>query len=618
MQLEQEKVQQLFRAAREGGNPFAQQEKLPLLVRWARNYSDAQLEKSLGRQLRSVANDATMEAEEQGAVVNETAAILRLLESSQGVKEKTTTSFAFLRACRDRVEPANAIITTLAGQVASFSRPVNMSKGFVEEPGFNIRLTRKDATATTKDLENMHQLTMCLTECGFVAPPIDERPVGWQPGFMHFLQSFVEDSLTLDWSAVRFWKSKNDPDKFPVVSFASVDSARIRYKARKNLGLKNGIVRTADPDTQRETTKEAIAYVKVNSPGIGGLPEEEYTEDEISVMVRNPRQNEEANGYGCSELERSVDAITGWLYARDYNLSRFRTDTLPRGIMTVLGNISQQQFQMFRLEWKQMLEGAAKRWKIPILKANPQAGSAVNWLPLDQSSREMEYHQMMFSVALWLHANFGVHPEETGYDALTPFRPPLSEGSPEAKLQYSQSKGLNRILRHVEDWINRAIVWRIFPDKQYTFEFVGKGQFDHAQQIELWGQELAMGLNTPGNIWALRDIPRPASIADHPFWELPAPPMQGMQYVDAMMQAEQQAQMAQGQQQMAQSQMQQQSAMQQAQMGQGGPQGAQSDLPDTHVDPSETNETPISAQQGLAKSVRRPIRQLIVITRGKR
>src|SRR5882672_2294820 len=499
--------------------------------------------KSLGRNI-----EAMMEAEEQHSKVEMTFDHLSS-DSASGVREKPAFTFGYLRGLVANCEPANAIIETLLNMAGSYCQFPDIQGGYVSKPGFRIKLRKSHEEATEEDRDTISEIEEFMLNCGYCEPPIDNRPEGYQKGMQAWVRGFLRDSLTLDWCATRFWRADPKVDregKYPITCFSYWDAARIRKVRRKNLPLTDGIIRTENWEGKREEyRKEETVLVEVNSDGPGGIVVDEFKDREMKTGIRNSRTDTLANGYGYAELERCINAISYWIYARDYNGSRFRLDSLPRGILTILGNMNETQFQMFKLEWMQLLQGLGKRWTIPILKGAPTANSAVNWLGLDQSSRDMEYHQFMFSVSLWLHAAFKVHPEETGYEALSPFRPPLSEASPETKIEYSQDKGFHPLMIWLQNWINENILWVMRPDRRYIFEWVGLGDYDRLQEAQYWGEMLQNGQATPAEYWKAADKPMPKIWAGHPAWDTPAPFMVGVAYWDNIHTQEQQAQMMQ-------------------------------------------------------------------------
>lgn len=520
------------------------------LTNWRRRREATALAKAVVPELVKALRERD-QAAQQNTIVNETLAVLRMQEDARGVQEKPDASFEWLRRAAHHCEPAAAIIEARIRQVAAFAQIPEMRRGLPRTPGFRVKLTRPEEEMTDDDKRNIADLEQFILECGSCEPPDDEKPQNWQPGFESFLKQIIRDTLTLDFIAVRRWASASDPDRFPVVCFAAVDAARIRHVSRKRLGVRNGRMMTSPWQGERVNALDEIRTVKM-SQTVGGIIAEEYTAEEMATGVRNPRTDETANGYGYSELERAFNAITIWIWSREYNAMRFHKDSLPRGVMTILGQLNEGQFQAFQLHWKQMMQGLSNRWSIPILRGLPGAGSSVIWTPFDQSSREMEYHQFMFAVALWMHAIFGIHPEETGYEALSPFRPPLSEASPESKLKYGQDTGLGPLLRWLQGFINREIVWKLFPNRRYSFVWVGTGDMDMLQHIQLYVEMLNIGLITPRMVWAELDQEIPEALANSPAWDMPMPFARAMETLSTL-----------SQQAMSQQQMQQQMQMDQ-------------------------------------------------------
>lgn len=528
------------------------------------SYDVGRLQKAINRNYATL-QAAKVRAANQGAVVND-AFWLAGGVYENGAKEKPNVTFDKLREFAHGCEPANAIIEKRTTQVSDFGQIAKNKHGQVSTPGFRVVMSDEAGEATEKDKANMSALNHFLLECGYCPPPFAERPTGWQPGFHNFLSQLTRDSLTLDWAAVRFWASEDDPTR-PIACFACEDAATIRIMPPKYDGVKHGIPIYSDPDHTRVNTRQRIAYIKV-PPGTSmtGQASAEFTVNELRPFVRNSRTDETGNGYGYSELERCINAMTQWIWARNYNASRFRDDALPRGILVLLGQGKGQMLEAFKVEWTAMLKG--NRFKTPIISADKDSEGA-RWIDIDKAPRDMEHQMLMFTLAVWMHAVYQIHPEETGYHALTPLRPPLSEASPQAKLEYSQDSGLTPLLKKIANFINREIIWKLVPDKRYVFEFAGIGQTDMLQEAAAAGQRLQAGISNTRIEWARQDQPIPDIIKDHPALDIPGPFLQAAQYLLALQQAELAAQQAQ------QAQQQMMMAQQQQQGGMGAPGSAQ-------------------------------------------
>lgn len=491
------------------------------------------------------AQKKSYEAALQGTVVAPSLDTWGAYDTPGGVREPTGATFSFLRSFAHRCEPVAAIHNKRIEQMAAFCRPAESRWGKQMSPGFRVRMTHREKRATAADKQEIEMLTQFFTEGGFCAPPPEERPEGWQPGLEPFVRALMRDQLTLDWIAVRTWASAKDPKKYPVVAFACVDAALIRNKRRVVVDVVDGVNEYAEQENERTNLRPRteVTHVLMDSD-VGGREMQEFTDKELFTAFMRPRTDQNANGYGYSVLEQLINSMTIWCAARDLNALRFDRDAAPRGILTILGNMNPQQFNKFVQDWKNMMLGIRNRHTMPILQGSPITGSSVNYTPIDPTPRDMEYSQFTFAVGLWCHCLYGIHPDETGFSASSPFRPPLSEASPEDNLKYSQDTGLSPLLRWLENLLNRHILWRMYPGREYTFEFCGMGDFNTMDDINTLTAALTAGLISPEMAWNYWDVD-PGVWAKHPaaksfFGPFP----QAVQFMMSMQQG--QAQEAQG------------------------------------------------------------------------
>lgn len=464
-----------------------------------------------------------------------------------GVVDKSGLTMRFLRGMAQDCEVVAAIIGKRVEQVKAFGRVSQDRSMRTKDPGYMVRMTKKSAKATDADTQAIEELEQFIAECGYTPPPEENRSPQWQPGFENFLAQIVRDRLTLDQVALRRWADGVQPDKYPLVCFAAEDAGQIQRKERRFERIDdNGVPVFVDADQHRTNTKRRITSVRKDD---GGTIIEEFTDEELVLAHARARTDRNAKGYGFSELEELVNTCTMWCAGREFNSTRFHKDQLPRGVISMLGNIDQQSYDSFVTNWTSQVQGVMKRWSIPIVKGTAAAGSSVQWIPFDLSPKDMEHLQTMFTMAVWAHSIYQIHPEETGFAASSPYKPPLSEASPETNLKYSQDSGLRPLLRWIEGLINREIVWKMFPDRRYSFTFVGTGDYDETVEAQTWTMKLQAGMCTPNMMWDALDIVMPEEIRNHPAADFPAPFAVGMQMIQSMTQQQQQQDMAQQQQQ---------------------------------------------------------------------
>ncbi|MEP6756511.1 MAG: hypothetical protein ABJA67_13480, partial [Chthonomonadales bacterium] len=166
----------------------------------------------------------------------------------------------------------------------------------------------------------------------------------------------------------------------------------------------------------------------------------------------------------------------------------------------------------------------------------------------------------------------------------------------------------------IQSFINRNVVWKLYPDRRYMFEFVGIGEEDRDALLQSLSTQLQMGLINPEQAWAQLDICMPDHIQNHPASQLPMPWAQGYGLIDGAQQqedAKQQQMMAQQQQIAAQQQSQAQASAQQPQ-DQGQEQGQEPNgEPQEPQEPQEPKQghLPPQMQKAIGKPVRIAIRQ---------
>ena len=524
------------------------------------------LTKHIGAEMLRIAEEAAQAREHGAYVIDSMAMVESYRNNASGIRNRTSTTFSELRDICRVCPPLASITSTKITKLGAFAQKATTKRGRAESPGFRVEMENPEEEATDEDNATIREIERFILHCGFhtkqgyVRPPKSERPRGWKPGFRAFVEQFMRDSIELDWAAVEMWESaaqgKDGAAVWPVVTFCAVDAAKIRPYDREYIGMLNGVpqfkpIKLARPNVDPED----IEWVKVDSGG--SRIEAGYTPKELIIGIRNPRTDERANGFGLPENEMCLNTITGFVFGLNYNINRFQDDNLPRGMLAVAGNLSQAQLDAFKLNWAAQI-GSANRWKIPILSMPAGQGAGAQWFPWDQTPRDMEYHQFLFTLAIWMHSIHHIHPEETGYDTTSPFHPPLSEASPEAKLEHSQSIWMEPALNFLAATINE-IIWRNPQWRRYCFKFVGIGQYDELQDVQMRTARMEAGLSTPEDEWNELDlnIKNTGPFADHDAWKMPGLWAANYQLIEGMKQQKQQ--------------MEQQQAVMMAQGGAGAP-----------------------------------------------
>ena len=411
------------------------------------------------------------------------------LDSFTHRERRSQLTFDNLRLMAERTDVIAAIINTRISQCASFARP--QQSRF--EYGYVIRMLDKRKSPNTAAQKLIEQISRFVNHCG-----IDEG-AQHRDCFEDWLRKYMRDSLIYDQAVYEIVPRRNGMPAF----FEAIDSATIRIAAKeppKTDDLGRIIPQSfhapgsgqyektfGRPDISQQGGQTSLtaaiqdfdrllraqdyqgnivpaAYVQV----IDGAVRTTYAESEIFFGTRNKRTNLGAGGYGQSELEILIHAITGILWAEEYNRRYFSQGSMPKGLLNVKGEISEKQLESFRREWVSLVAGVHNSWKTPVINAE-----GVEYTNLNLSNRDMEFMQWIQFLVRMVSAVYLIDPSEIGFDMprfLTQ-QNPMIESGPEQKIKHSKDKGLQPMLRFIERSINEGIVARL--DEDFVFEFVG-------------------------------------------------------------------------------------------------------------------------------------------------
>lgn len=194
--------------------------------------------------------------------------------------QKPGMTFDGCRAMRQRVEVAGSIHQTMLRQVKRFAQPSEKD----DKPGFRIRHADKEHVATEDELHYINWLTEFLTHGGRDFRPWMRRRMGRRT-LQSFMGEFVDESLTHDNVAVEL---------VPLNGIPGLDSYYLRD---------GGTFYLATPNDNGICAYQSLV----------GLPEMEFTHDQLAIFQRNVSPWVEARGYGKSELEMSVQTMSSLL-----------------------------------------------------------------------------------------------------------------------------------------------------------------------------------------------------------------------------------------------------------------------------------------------------------------
>ncbi|MEO8135287.1 MAG: hypothetical protein ABI831_15045 [Betaproteobacteria bacterium] len=211
-----------------------------------------------------------------------------------------------------------------------------------------------------------------------------------------------------------------------------------------------------------------------------GVPQLAFEQRDFLYEIRNPRTDIRSGGYGFAESEILLAVVTGYLNTVASNLAGIDRNTLPRGIMTMIGKgiFNGDQLETAKRQLTMMMSGAGNRQKFMMLGAEDGPGAV--WTPIDQLNEMLFVRLAIFLMAMACAVK-GLDPAAIGSDSFSMRTGTLGGSDTEEKLSFSRNKGLLPFLDFCER-IPSTLVSLINPT--YRVQLVGLHEEDEARKQE--------------------------------------------------------------------------------------------------------------------------------------
>ena len=347
----------------------------------------------------------------------------------------------------------NAIILTRANQVAMYCQPSRYSERGL---GFEVRMRDLEAEPGKKEKEEIKRIEEFILNTG------RDKDVD-RDSFQTFCRKIVRDTYLYD--QVNFEKVFNKKNGTKLDKFIAVDPSTIFYATdKKGKIIKGGkrFVQVID--------KKVVAY---------------FTSRELAMGIRNPRTDINASGYGLSEVEIAMKEFIAYNNTENFNDRFFSHGGTTRGILQIKADQQQSQHALenFKREWKSSFSGINGSWQVPVMMADD-----VNFVNMTPTANDMQFEKWLNYLINIISSLYGIDPAEINFPnrggaTSSKGGNTLNEADPSKKHQASQNKGLQPLLRFIEDLINKHIVSE-YGDK-YTFQFVGGDSKSEKDKIEI-------------------------------------------------------------------------------------------------------------------------------------
>lgn len=371
---------------------------------------------------------------------------------SRGVRERILQlNFDTLRRSVNQLPLINGIINTRQDQILPFLKHATEKndRGFT----FEIENRLQEFRGAKEDPEEVLQLVNFIEQTGFMFD--SER----EDDFMDYVSMIIRDVYEIDQIATEIQYNRlGEP-----IAFWGLDGATI---SRVN-------------DTSRWDRN--IRFVQM----IDHKVYEEYGSEDLIFDYKFKRSDVRFRGYGYSPVEMCINIITTLLFGYNYIRDQLIKDKVPKGFISVMGDVGQSQMDSIRDYWYAAMTGAGAQFTIPILPSGKD-GVGVDFKSLSTSNRDMEYHKTMMFISSLVGAVFSMDLAELGIK--TDDSTSIIGENVEPRLQTSKDRGLASMLSFIEQHINKVIRK---VTKKYRFKFVGLIKDDEQKKTEVRNKQIA-------------------------------------------------------------------------------------------------------------------------------
>ena len=361
--------------------------------------------------------------------------------------------FDTMRRMVDQTPILSAIVLTRIRQVQRFC-------GISEDggPGFDIVHRDREHQPTEGEKEKMRELRRFFENCGWEARPRLRKRLK-RDSFSGYMAKLVRETLTYDACPVET-EMKRDRAQ-GVDGFYAVDGSTIRLC-----------------DEEGYDGDDSLFAVQV----IDGRVTAAFSYDQLVYEVRNPRADVTVAGYGMGEPELLVRIATGFLNAMAYNISGFDKNSIPKGLLNLVGEYPDAEMAAFKRYLQMMVQGAENRFALPVLSSKNQDGKAT-FVPFGVEFNEMHFPRWMTFLTSIAAAIYGMAPDEINFESFAVSKSSLSGDDTTEKLADSKDKGLHSVLSFIEGMHTDYFL----PEgtgADFMFRFTGLTPKDQAREWE--------------------------------------------------------------------------------------------------------------------------------------
>jgi hypothetical protein len=361
--------------------------------------------------------------------------------------------FQGLRRMVDGTPILSSVIITRIRQMSRFCQP-SEDGGL----GFSVRHVDKEHEAEDGEKEQMKLLTKFFQHSGWEWKPRPRKRLK-RDTFGTLMAKLMRDTLTFD--ACPF-ETEFTRDRKGIDGLYAVDGGTIRLCTEEGY----------------EGDDEIYALQVVN-----GRVATTYDLDQLVYEVRNPRTDVTLAGYGLGETELLIRTVTALLNAISYNADFFDKNSIPKGLLQIFGDYSQEDVSAFRRHWKQMVAGVENKYGLPVMVSKDKESGAV-YTPFNSGADEMAFAKWLTFLTSIVCAVYSIDPNEIGFESFSANKSTMSGNDTAEKLAAGRDKGFRPIASFFESIFTDFVVADFNPDYCFRFEGLEEEDKDRAWEAK--------------------------------------------------------------------------------------------------------------------------------------
>lgn len=219
-----------------------------------------------------------------------------------------------------------------------------------------------------------------------------------------------------------------------------------------------------------------IKYVQV----INSVPQAFFPDGTLVFDYQNPRSDVRFAFYGYSPVEQAIDLVASTINTFNYNAGFFTENKLPRGMLLVDGNVSQEAVETMEDYICDMMSGpTSSQWHVPIIPSGVKDGS-IKWVPLGGTNKEMEFQNWLDFLTSGVVALFGCSIDELGLHSQK--SQPVFDHGKGPEIEESKGLVLGNTLGFLQQYVNKILALAI---PGWEIEFVGYEKTDPQKLLDL-------------------------------------------------------------------------------------------------------------------------------------